>query len=68
MDYPAMGDSVNLAKRLQEVANPGQIIISQEVYDKVSDIVVAEALNPIRVKGRQALEQVYNVTGLKEEE
>ena len=65
-DYSAIGDAVNLAKRLQEAANPGQIIISDVVYRHVQDMVVAEALNPIRVKGRQALEQVYNVTKLQE--
>ncbi|MCB8966879.1 MAG: GAF domain-containing protein [Ardenticatenaceae bacterium] len=64
-DYSAIGDAVNLAKRLQEVAKPGQVIVSEFVYERVKDFVVAEALNPIRVKGRQTLEQVYNLTGLQ---
>jgi adenylate cyclase len=63
-DYSAIGDAVNLAKRLQENAAPDQIIVSQAVYDEVKAIVVAEALNPIRVKGRQALEQVYLLKSL----
>ena len=63
-DYSAIGDAVNLAKRLQENAAPDQIIASQAVYDMVQDFVVAEALNPLRVKGRQALEQVYWLQGL----
>jgi adenylate cyclase len=63
-DYSAIGDAVNLAKRLQENAAPDQAIISQAVYDAVKELVVAEALNPIRVKGRQALEQVYLLKGL----
>jgi adenylate cyclase len=62
-DYSAIGDAVNLAKRLQENAAPDQIIISQAVHDAVKEFVVAEALNPIRVKGRQALEQVYLLKG-----
>lgn len=66
-DYSAIGDAVNLAKRLQENARPNQIIISQPVYDVVKDIVIAEALNPIRVKGRMQLEQIYNLVGLKGE-
>ncbi len=65
-DYSAIGDAVNLAKRLQEIALPGQIIVSQAVYEVVQDWVTAETLNPIRVKGRQALEQVYNLVGSRE--
>lgn len=64
-DYSAIGDAVNLAKRLQENAKPGQVIISQVVYEQVQDFVITEALNPMRVKGRQALEQIYNVVSLK---
>lgn len=64
-DYSAIGDAVNLAKRLQEVAQPGQVIVSEFVYTQVQDFVIAEALDPIRVKGRQKLEQVYNLIGLK---
>ncbi len=60
-DYSAIGDAVNLAKRLQEIALPGQVIVSQPVYDVVREWVTAETLNPIRVKGRQALERVYNL-------
>ncbi len=63
-DYSAIGDAVNLAKRLQENAKPGQIIVSAGVYEQVKDWVDAEALNPMRVKGRQTLEQIYNVKGL----
>lgn len=63
-DYSAIGDAVNLAKRLQENAAPDQIIVSQAVYDAVVGLVDTEALNPIRVKGRQALEQVYLLKGL----
>jgi len=65
-DYSAIGDAVNLAKRLQENARPNQIIISQPVYDAVKDLVRVEVLNPIRVKGRMQLEQIYNLTGLAE--
>lgn len=64
-DYSAIGDAVNLAKRLQEVAKPGQVIVSEVVYEQVQDFVIAETLDPIRVKGRQTLEQVYNLVEMK---
>jgi class 3 adenylate cyclase len=54
MNYTAIGDTVNLAKRLQENAQGGQIILSQDVYDAVKDHVVVEDLGPMSVKGRTA--------------
>lgn len=64
-DYSAIGDAVNLAKRFQEIARPGQIIISHDVYKHVQDWVEVEALPPTQVKGRQALEQIYQLVGAK---
>jgi adenylate cyclase len=64
-DYSALGDAVNLAKRLQEIAKPGQILISGGTYEQVADWVEVIALEPIQVKGRQALEQVYDLVGTK---
>ncbi len=60
-DYSAIGDAVNLAKRLQEIAHPDQIILSEEAYDHVKDWVNAEKLEPVQVKGRQALTQIYDL-------
>jgi PAS domain S-box-containing protein len=60
-DYSAIGDAVNLAKRLQEVARPDQILISDETYQQVREWTRVEALAPVRVKGRQALEQIYDL-------
>jgi class 3 adenylate cyclase/DNA-binding response OmpR family regulator len=54
MNYTAVGDTINLAKRLQERAKGGQIILSQAVYDMVKEHVVVEDLGPIAVKGRIA--------------
>jgi class 3 adenylate cyclase len=62
-DYSAIGDAVNMAKRLQEIAKPGQILISHEIFQRVRKLVVATPLPPTRVKGRQALEQLYSVEG-----
>jgi PAS domain S-box-containing protein len=64
LDFSAIGDAVNLAKRLQEVAGPGQILMSQAVYDLTKDSVeVVPMEEPIRVKGRTTAEQVYELVG-----
>jgi adenylate cyclase len=64
-NYTAIGDSVNYAKRLQENAKAGQILMSQAAYDRVKDLVVVNELPPLQVKGRSVAEPVFEVLGLK---
>ena len=59
-----MGDVVNYGKRLQENARGGQVLLSQAAYERVKDRVVANALEPIQVKGRSAMEPVYEVLAI----
>jgi PAS domain S-box-containing protein len=65
LDYTAMGDSVNLAKRLQEVAKPMQILLSDDTYQLVSDYVEATELEPVQVKGRTQLTRVYELVNVR---
>ncbi len=64
-DYSAIGDAVTLAKRLQEVARPDQVIISKSTYEQVKDWVEVEELDAIQVKGRQAKEEIFALLGLR---
>jgi adenylate cyclase len=64
-DFTAIGDAVNLAKRLEETAASDQIIISSRVYEAVKDWTITEPLEPMRVKGRHTLEQTYLLLGEK---
>jgi class 3 adenylate cyclase/tetratricopeptide (TPR) repeat protein len=52
MDYTAIGDTTNLAARLQQHAEPGAILISEATWRLVRDDVQAEPLEPIAVKGK----------------
>lgn len=65
-DYSAIGDAVNLAKRVQESAAPDEILMSNDVYEQVKHVVEVEPLEPMQVKGRQALERIYRMVGLKQ--
>jgi len=65
LDYTAIGDSVNTAKRIQENAAKNQILISAEAYIRVKDSVQAVPYAPLRVKGKTEPVMVYEVVGLK---
>lgn len=65
MNYTAIGDTVNLAKRLQENAAEGQIILSQTTYEAVKEIVTVEDLGLLVVKGRTATEPIYQLVGFR---
>jgi len=62
-DYSAVGDVVNLCKRLQEMAGPDETLVSRVVYEQVRAHVRAEPLPPVQVKGRQTLEEVFRLVG-----
>jgi AAA ATPase domain/Adenylate and Guanylate cyclase catalytic domain len=52
MDYTAIGDTTNLAARLQQHAEPGAILISEATHRLVRDDVQTDQLDPIAVKGK----------------
>jgi PAS domain S-box-containing protein len=63
-EYTAVGDTVNVAKRLQENTQSGQILISHETWKMVRERVKVNALPSMRVKGRKAYTRVYELVGL----
>ncbi len=58
-EYTVMGDDVNLAARLMTAAAPGQVLISQSVWDQIQGGFEAQALEPVRVKGKKDLIPIY---------
>jgi adenylate cyclase len=65
MDYTAIGDTVNVAARLESNAKPGQVLISSETYELVRDYVNAEFIGNLTVKGRINGVPTYEVKDLK---
>ncbi|HEX9074859.1 MAG TPA: adenylate/guanylate cyclase domain-containing protein, partial [Anaerolineae bacterium] len=64
MNYTAIGDAVNLAKRLQENAAGGQIILSAAAHTRIKSYARANRLARLQVKGRRAMEDVWELVGL----
>ena len=65
LEYTAIGDSVNTAKRIQENAARNQILISKEAYERVKDQVEANPCAPLKVKGKSEAVDVYEIVGMK---
>lgn len=64
MNYTAIGDAVNLAKRLQEYAAPGQILVEEAVIQRIGNLAQARPLGEIKVKGRNNRALVFELQGL----
>lgn len=65
MDYTAIGDSVNLAQRLQEISESGSITITQHTFDLVADHVDVRSIGQRQLRGRVESVPLYEVIGLK---
>src|SRR5208282_930722 len=64
VEYTPIGHSTNLASRLQTLAAPGSIAVSETVRKLVEGYFSLKALGPARVKGVSEPVNVYEVTGL----
>jgi class 3 adenylate cyclase len=64
-DYGAIGTVTNLASRLCGEAQGGQILISQRVHTEVEELVEAEPVGEVALKGFHRPVATYNVLGLK---
>jgi adenylate cyclase len=63
MELTAMGDTVNVAKRLCDLAAPGEILVSAATFTLVADALAAEARPPLVVKGRRQPVSAYCLVG-----
>ncbi len=66
MDYTAIGDTTNLAARLQTLAAPGSILVSDATHRFVRDAFHSRPLGPFEVKGKREPIEAHEVLGLSE--
>jgi class 3 adenylate cyclase/tetratricopeptide (TPR) repeat protein len=55
------GTAVNLAKRFEESAGPGEILLGDETYRLVADAVKAEPVGPLTLKGAAEPQPVWRL-------
>jgi len=61
MDYTVIGDTTNLAARLQQLAEPGTILVSETTSHLIREHVHLEALGAVYVKGKTAPVSMYRI-------
>ncbi|MEE8385783.1 MAG: AAA family ATPase, partial [Dehalococcoidia bacterium] len=52
MDYTALGDTVNLAARMEQLADPGTVYLSENTFRAAQDYFDCEPLGALTVKGK----------------
>ena len=65
MDYTAIGDTTNLAARLESLARAGTVVISESTARNVEGFFELEPLPPAKLKGKRELIQAYEVTSAR---
>lgn len=61
LDYTVIGDVVNTAQRLQDKAKPGQILISEESWQKVKESFNCKPIENIKMKNKSRSFMTYEV-------
>jgi adenylate cyclase len=63
MDYTVIGDTVNVAARMEGVAGAGEVIITGETRKHLGDAFKLQEREPVKVKGKTKAIPIYNVIG-----
>jgi class 3 adenylate cyclase/tetratricopeptide (TPR) repeat protein len=64
MDYTAQGHTVNLAARMEQIAEPGRVYLTEHVAALVPGFFTMRDLGPLEVKGAAAPVRVYELEGV----
>jgi class 3 adenylate cyclase/tetratricopeptide (TPR) repeat protein len=63
MDYTAVGDTTNLASRVQNAAKPGEAYVSQATHNKIQGYFQDELVAEMPFKGKSEPQRIYRVIG-----
>lgn len=65
MNYTAIGDTVNLARRIQEASPPGTVLASARVWRQARALFDFEAVAPLHLKGISLPVSAYRLVGTR---
>jgi len=60
-DYTVIGRQVNIASRLESMAKPGEILITERTYNMAKNIADVKEMGPLRLKGINLPISTYSV-------
>ena len=63
VEFKAVGDTVNLASRIENLAEPGTTYVTEATYKLTEGLFLFEALGEIDIKGKQEAVKTYQVIG-----
>ncbi len=66
MDYSAIGDTTNLASRLERLAKPGRILLSENTYKAVNHSFSCRSLGKLSVKGKEEPVEAFRLEAKRE--
>ncbi len=61
MDYTAIGDTTNLASRMENIAKPGTILVSTNTYKIAKDFFKFRPLGKVQAKGKKELQEAFEL-------
>ena len=62
-EFTAMGDTVNVAARLESAAPPGGVLISHDTYRHIRGVFDVQQLEPLTLKGKSKPLVAYSCCG-----
>ena len=61
MDYTAVGDTTNLADRMQGLAEPGTILLSRDTHRLARDYFEVESIGKVEIKGKEEEQEAFRL-------
>ena len=68
LDYTVIGDTINMAKRTEGECEPGRVAVTEDVVNKLGEMIQVESIGVRPVKGRDTGLVLYHVAKVVEEE
>ncbi|MEW5854080.1 MAG: adenylate/guanylate cyclase domain-containing protein [Myxococcota bacterium] len=63
MEYTCLGDTVNVAQRLESVAAPGQVLVGKSTAEAIAGVIQVAARGAANLKGKSGAVETYEILG-----